>query len=174
MERSPVETHLLLFTQCARCFSNSWRLVHVLLLHFASTGIGKASRFVRCYSTHYTRHSTSWQKVNYIPGYRLPFSPISTIGALLPTTWWNLGYNWSWVYRETCKSIIPSAFTAVFISDVLSHLAFFNFSRDVMSIVPVFVGTPTLYTCSVDVLKQLVGNENKLHLVKPLHMTLHR
>lgn len=97
-----------------------------------------------------------WQgvkKVNYIPGHRLAFSPTTLVGALLPTTWWNLGYSWPWIYRES---------------------SFFNFSYDIMSIVPVLIGTPTLYSCSVDVLKQLLGNENKLHLVKPLDITLHR
>jgi len=95
----------------------------------------------------------SLKKVNYIPGYRLLFSPAGLPGALLPTSSWNLGYSWPWVHR---------------------HKSFFDFSHDIISIVPILSGKPTLYTCSVDVLKQLLSNENKLNLVKPLDITLHR
>ena len=52
--------------------------------------------------------------------------------------------------------------------------AFFNFTHDIISIVPVLTGTASYYTCSLDILKQLLGNETKTHLVKPLDITLHR
>ncbi|GJJ06948.1 hypothetical protein Clacol_001144 [Clathrus columnatus] len=63
------------------------------------------------------------RSVNYIPGMRPPFSPLSLFGAILPTSWWNPGLNWPWELRKT------------------------------------------------DVVKQLLGNEGKTHLVKPEELT---
>ncbi|KAF9003889.1 cytochrome P450 [Cyathus striatus] len=89
--------------------------------------------------------------VHYVPGLRPLFSPTSLLGAILPSTWWNLGHNWSWNLRET---------------------SFFNHSHDVISMVPILHGKTCFFTCSVDVLKQILGNEGKTHLTKPQDITL--
>src|ERR1700735_1920035 len=89
-------------------------------------------------------------------------------GAIIPTNFWNLGYGWPWVYRKTCAYI--ALCHRFYLTVCLA--AFFNFTHDIISIVPIFTGTSSFYTCSVDILKQLLGNETKTHLVKPLELTL--
>ncbi|GJJ09226.1 hypothetical protein Clacol_003448 [Clathrus columnatus] len=93
------------------------------------------------------------KKVNYLPGYRVILSPVTVLGRIVPTCFWNLGVNWAWAHRDT---------------------AYFNFTHDIISIVPAMFGEATFFTCSFDVMKQLLGNEHKLQLVKPLDLTLHR
>jgi len=115
---------------------------------FTTFSIGAAALTALC--THW--YIQGLRKVNYTPGYRQLFAPSSLVGAIIPTTFWNLGYSWPWVYRK---------------------ISFFNFTHDIISIIPVLTGKASYYTCSVDVLKQLLGNETKTHLVKPLDITLH-
>ena len=50
------------------------------------------------------------QRVNYMPGFRPLFSPLSLFGAIIPSTWWNPGLNWSWNQRRTCTLFIPFRF----------------------------------------------------------------
>jgi hypothetical protein len=50
--------------------------------------------------------------------------------------------------------------------------AFFGHTYDIISVVPMLQGTPMYYTSSQDVLRQLLGNEGKVQLVKPLEITL--
>ena len=30
-------------------------------------------------------------------------APTSLVGAMIPESWWNLGLDWTWEYRETGK-----------------------------------------------------------------------
>lgn len=87
-----------------------------------------------------------------MPGFRPMFSPLSPFGAIFPNNRANPGSSWSW-------------------SSTTSYL---NHTRDVISMVPIFPGTPCYYTNSVDVMKQILGNESKLNLVKPQDLTLAR
>ncbi|TFK32095.1 cytochrome P450 [Crucibulum laeve] len=91
------------------------------------------------------------RSVEHTPGFRPLFSPITIMGAALPRSSWNPGQMWQWDERET---------------------AYFNHSHDVISMVPILAGKPYYYTCSGEVLKQVLGNESKLHLAKPQEMTL--
>ncbi|KAF8510338.1 cytochrome P450 [Gautieria morchelliformis] len=116
-------------------------------MFFTTLSIGATSLILLC--THW--YIQGLRKVNYTPGYRQLLAPSSLAGAVIPTNFWNLGYMWPWIYRES---------------------SFFNFTHDIISIVPVLTGKASYYTCSVDVLKQLLGNENKTRLVKPLDITL--
>ena len=50
--------------------------------------------------------------------------------------------------------------------------AYFNHSHDVVSSVPLLIGEPCFYTCSLDVMRQVLGNEIKAGLVKPQDMTM--
>ena len=50
--------------------------------------------------------------------------------------------------------------------------AYSNHSNDVMSLVPLLVGKPCIYTCSLDVMRQVLGNEIKVGLTKPRDMTM--
>jgi len=88
-------------------------------------------------------------------GYRKILAPTSVLGATFPPSSWNLGRNWAWIHRKT---------------------AYYNHTHDIISIVPwpIIGGMASFYTCSVDVLKQLLGNESRTRLVKPLDITLHR
>ncbi|KAJ7750460.1 cytochrome P450 [Mycena maculata] len=84
--------------------------------------------------------------VNYIPGMRPLFAPMSLFGAAFGTRWWNPGMNWPWEWRKT---------------------AFFNHTHDIISVVPLISGGASVYTCSVDVARQLLGSEGKTQLFKP-------
>ncbi|KAF8575025.1 cytochrome P450 [Ramaria rubella] len=93
---------------------------------------------------------TGLQSVGYAPGLRPAFHPLSILGVIIPTMWWNPGLNWSWEWRKT---------------------TFFNHSYDVISMVPFLLGAPCYYTGSLNVIKQLLGQEGKTHLVKPRELT---
>ncbi|KAF8993184.1 cytochrome P450 [Cyathus striatus] len=89
--------------------------------------------------------------VSYVPGLRPLFSPTSLFGAIFPSSRWNLGYNWTWTQRET---------------------SYFNHSHDIISMVPILSGKACFYTCSVEVLKQLLGRESKTNLARSQDFTL--
>ncbi|KAJ7175368.1 cytochrome P450, partial [Mycena filopes] len=86
----------------------------------------------------------------HVPGFRPLFDPQSPLGSLIPTCWWNPGYLWPWLWRKS---------------------AYFNHQHDVISMVPLLVGRPCYYVGSMDVMKQLFGQEGKVQLVKPLELT---
>ncbi|KAF8526648.1 cytochrome P450, partial [Hysterangium stoloniferum] len=88
-----------------------------------------------------------------LPGYRPLFSPVALPGAAIPRTSWNLGHYWQWEDRFT---------------------SYFNYTHDVISIVPALIGVPYYYTSSLEVLRQVLGNEAKLRMFKPKEMTLSR
>ncbi|KAJ7749807.1 hypothetical protein DFH07DRAFT_942008 [Mycena maculata] len=88
--------------------------------------------------------------VNFEPGMRPLFSPLGLFGAVIPTCSWNPGLKWVWEWRKT---------------------NFGNYQYDVVSMVPLIFEEPYFYTCSVDVLKQLLNNESKTRLVKPPWLT---
>lgn len=46
------------------------------------------------------------QAMKHVPGMRILFSPMSPMGALLGTTWWNPGLEWNWKRRATGESYI--------------------------------------------------------------------
>ncbi|KAL5513630.1 hypothetical protein ACEPAH_4029 [Sanghuangporus vaninii] len=91
--------------------------------------------------------------VNFTPGPRPMFSPLTAFGAILPSSSLNPGTQWPWILRRT---------------------AYFNRSHDVIAFVPWLVGNPAYYTSSLDVMKQLLGAESKTHLEKPQDLTLAR
>ncbi|KAK7052194.1 leukotriene-B4 omega-hydroxylase 3 [Favolaschia claudopus] len=84
------------------------------------------------------RFITNLASVNYEPGMRPLFSPLGLFGAIIPTYWWNPGLRWVWEWRNS---------------------NFRNHEYDVVSLVPILMGNPYYYTCSVDVVKQLLNNE---------------
>ncbi|KAK0457448.1 cytochrome P450 [Desarmillaria tabescens] len=85
-------------------------------------------------------------------GYRPLFDPYSFPGNALPTTWWNIGFRWTWLYRRT---------------------AHFEHSYDLTTIIPVF-GNPYYVGASADIAKQVWGNELKTNLAKPQDFTTER
>ncbi|KAG7090374.1 hypothetical protein E1B28_009493 [Marasmius oreades] len=89
------------------------------------------------------------REVNYIPGIRSPFSPLSPLGASLPCTFWNPTHEWPWYWRKT---------------------GYFNQTHDIVSTVPFLLGTPSLYTSSLDVMKQLLNSEGT-RLEKPRELS---
>ncbi|OCB85148.1 hypothetical protein A7U60_g7774 [Sanghuangporus baumii] len=91
--------------------------------------------------------------VNFTPGPRPLFSPISALGAVLPSCSLNPGTQWFWKWR---------------------HEAYFNRSHDVIAFVPWMIGSPAYYVSSLDVMKQLLSAKNKIHLEKPQDLTLAR
>ncbi|KAJ6517309.1 cytochrome P450 [Mycena vitilis] len=88
--------------------------------------------------------------VDYEPGMRPLFSPLGLFGAVIPTCWLNPGLKWVWEWRE-------------------SNFRYHQY--DVVSMVPLIFGDAFFYTCSVDVVKQLLVNESKTRLIKPGWLT---
>ncbi|KAF8816052.1 cytochrome P450 [Phlegmacium glaucopus] len=93
------------------------------------------------------------RSVQFMPGYRPMLAPTSLPGAMFPESWWNLGGNWAYRFRKT---------------------AFFNYQHDIISIVPWLVGEPSYATCSLDVARQVMLNENQRQseLLKPERFSL--
>ncbi|KAJ7286021.1 hypothetical protein C8J57DRAFT_655572 [Mycena rebaudengoi] len=79
------------------------------------------------------------------------FSPFSIPGLVLPRSTWNATFLWMWLDRET---------------------SYFNHQHDVILMNPIFAGTPIIFVGSSRVVQQLLGNEAKLRLVKPVELTL--
>ncbi|KAH7911852.1 cytochrome P450 [Hygrophoropsis aurantiaca] len=75
--------------------------------------------------------------VNFLPGIRIPFQPLSVMGLILPESPWNPGLLFTWSWRHTRN---------------LYEL----YGNDTVSIVPYLSGVPTLYTQSLDVTRQVV------------------
>ncbi|KAJ3924921.1 MAG: cytochrome P450, partial [Lentinula lateritia] len=92
------------------------------------------------------------QFVNFMPGFRPLLSPLSPFGMLLPNNSLNPGPTWYWRKRNS---------------------SYFNKTHDIIAIVPL-LGFASYYTCSLDVMKQILGADMKLHIEKPYDMTLER
>ncbi|KAJ7478583.1 cytochrome P450 [Mycena galericulata] len=86
----------------------------------------------------YTRYTAALNLHTHVPGFKPLFDPQSPLGSIIPTCWWNPGYLWPWIWRKT---------------------AYFNHRHDVISMVPLLVGRPCYYVGSVEVMKQLFGQE---------------
>jgi hypothetical protein len=43
------------------------------------------------------------QAVSYMPGMRIPFQPLTAVGGVFPTTWWNPGVEFVWLWRSHCE-----------------------------------------------------------------------
>ncbi|KAF9243481.1 cytochrome P450 [Melanogaster broomeanus] len=75
--------------------------------------------------------------VGSLPGLRIPAEPLSILGAILPETRWNPGLLFTWTWRKN--------------RNVYRH-----YGRDTVSIVPFIHGSPTLYTRSMEVTRQVI------------------
>ncbi|CAL1711142.1 unnamed protein product [Somion occarium] len=80
---------------------------------------------------------------------RVLLSPMTVLGAITPTFRWNPGLNWCWEQRAT---------------------AYVNHTHEVISLVPILYGRRMYYLGSLNLFKQLLFAENKLHIEKPQDM----
>ncbi|KAJ3927692.1 MAG: cytochrome P450 [Lentinula lateritia] len=95
----------------------------------------------------------SLQFVHFMPGLRPLLSPLSPFGMLLPNhSLLNPGSTWHWSARNS---------------------SYLNKTHDIISIVPL-MGSVSYYTCSFDVMKQILSADIRLHTEKPYDMTLER
>ncbi|KZV65868.1 cytochrome P450 [Peniophora sp. CONT] len=97
------------------------------------------------------RYFKALQHVGHLPGIRSLIPPISPFGVILPNNSLNPGNLWSWHARGTAYS---------------------NYQQDIISVVTYFPSTPCYFTCSIDIIKQVAGNELRIHAVKPQDLTL--
>ncbi|KAF8649628.1 hypothetical protein AX16_005717 [Volvariella volvacea WC 439] len=84
--------------------------------------------------------------VGYIPGLRVPFEPLALPGVAIPTSWWNPGYKFPWKWR---------------------HRFYREHASESVSVVPFIKGTPSIYTCNLDVARQVVAGGNRSSWIKP-------
>ncbi|KAF8823184.1 hypothetical protein HHX47_DHR10000383 [Lentinula edodes] len=93
----------------------------------------------------------SLQFVHFMPGLRPLLSPLSPFGMLLPNhNLLNPGSTWYWSARNS---------------------SYLNKTHDIISIVPL-LGSVSYYTCSFDVMKQILSADIRLQIEKPYDMTL--
>ncbi|EIM82087.1 cytochrome P450 [Stereum hirsutum FP-91666 SS1] len=83
--------------------------------------------------------------MGYLPGLRSLFTPISPFGALLPTVRWNPGLSWQWRWRNTVYE---------------------RAGVETISVLAYLFGRPSIYTCSIEVAKQVVATKGQFE--KPL------
>ncbi|KAL0572355.1 hypothetical protein V5O48_009611 [Marasmius crinis-equi] len=74
------------------------------------------------------------RSLSYLPGIRSPFSPISPIGALVATRWWQAAVNVNWVRRARLYT-----------------------TTETIASTPWLSGPPLLYTSNLDVAKQIIS-----------------
>ncbi|KAF8447273.1 cytochrome P450 [Boletus edulis BED1] len=75
--------------------------------------------------------------VGSLPGLRIPFSPFSVPGGVLPATWWNPGFTFVWNWRK-------------------DRNVYRRFGRDTTSIVSFVHGSPMIFTRSLEVGRQVL------------------
>lgn len=97
---------------------------------------------------------------------RVLVSPMTVLGAITPTFRWNPGLNWCWERRATGRR--ASYRTTSFNTYVVS--AYVNHTHEVISLVPILYGRRMYYLGSLNLFKQLLFAENKLHIEKPQDM----
>ncbi|GLB42270.1 putative cytochrome P450 [Lyophyllum shimeji] len=84
--------------------------------------------------------------LNHLPGMRVPFQPLAAPGAILPTTRWNPGLRFPWLWRFTFYK---------------------RYQSENVSIVPFISGVPGIYTSNLDVARQVAAGGHKSSFVKP-------
>ncbi|KAG6812865.1 hypothetical protein H0H92_015793 [Tricholoma furcatifolium] len=84
--------------------------------------------------------------VNSLPGMRIPFQPLAAPGALIPTSWWNPGLRFPWEWRLTFYK---------------------RYGNENVSMVPFISGIPGIYTCNLDVARQVASGGHKTSFIKP-------
>lgn len=84
--------------------------------------------------------------VNNLPGMRVPFQPLAAPGVILPTSWWNPGLRFPWLWRSTFYK---------------------NYQNESVSIVPFISGVPGIYTSNLDVARQVAAGGHKSSFIKP-------
>ncbi|TFK45544.1 cytochrome P450 [Heliocybe sulcata] len=82
------------------------------------------------------RYLSALKSVSYLPGLKSVFVPLSPLGSLLPTTWWNPGVDWHWKWR----------------SDVYRR-----YKSQTISCISLTGGQPIIYTSSMHVAKQILN-----------------
>lgn len=96
------------------------------------------------------------KSLNYTPGMRVAFAPMSLLGAVIPTVWWNPGLEWSWLWRRT-GILTKSPSEYIFLT--AAWLAYMNHQHEIISVIPFLHGNPAYYVSSLNVLKQLSDKE---------------
>ncbi|OCH86767.1 cytochrome P450, partial [Obba rivulosa] len=88
------------------------------------------------------RFVSGLKSVSYLPGFRCVFSPLSILGVILPTGYFNPGINWYWLWRKRVYEYYGSR--------TIASVSLF--------------GVPIIFTASADVARQvLVGNSAKFY-----------
>ncbi|KAJ7898135.1 cytochrome P450 [Mycena leptocephala] len=84
--------------------------------------------------------TSSRKKVGHLPGLRTIFSPTSLLGALIPTSFWNPGMLWTWVWRN---QVYP------------------KYGLQTISVLGYLSGGPTICTISLDVAREFLSLKGK-------------
>ncbi|PPQ81934.1 hypothetical protein CVT25_013782 [Psilocybe cyanescens] len=75
------------------------------------------------------------QTVSSLPGLRVPFYPLGMPGAIIPTSWWNPGLHFTWLWRDSVYK---------------------RFGFDTISVVSFISGAPAFYTADLSVARQVL------------------
>ncbi|KAH9478750.1 Cytochrome P450 monooxygenase 124 [Psilocybe cubensis] len=111
-------------------------------LTVTNVGLALLALFV---TSRVVKYRKGLRAVSYMPGFRIPFHPLSLPAILLPKASWNPNYYSPWTWRYSFYKPFPN---------------------DTISVVPYLVGSPTFYTTNVDVARQVSGGGHKCSFYK--------
>lgn len=94
---------------------------------------------------------------------RVLFSPLSLLGAVLPTTWWNPGLRWCWEWRTSSLTLFPIIFDVI----LTINADYMSYTHEIISMVPVVLGSPAFYVGSLGAMKRLLEDESRIAMEKP-------
>jgi hypothetical protein len=93
--------------------------------------------------------------VKNLPIHFCGFPPLSVWGATTPTFWWNLGLNFTWHWKD-CEYLK----TVVWPARANLAAVYKKRGSEVVLIMPLVSGPPTLYTSSPEVVQQVLGYDS--------------
>ena len=100
-----------------------------------------------------------------MPGLRVPFHPLALPGVAIPTSRWNAGYSFPWVWRRTCKRAFCAFCATILMTDIPQ--VYKEWGNETVSLVPFISGWPTIYSSNLDVARQISGGGTKNNFIKP-------
>ncbi|KAG6331162.1 hypothetical protein ID866_7928 [Astraeus odoratus] len=90
-------------------------------------------------------------ETRYLPGIRPLFDPAAPPGNFIPTCWFNYGFLWTWILRNTPQQFRPN--------------------HEILTSVPLLVGSPFYYLRSVETVRQFLANEVRNDIIRPASFT---
>ena len=95
---------------------------------------------------------------------------MSAWGSILPTCRFNPGLNWQWEWRKDGTLLRPLTRSS---SLQIHHSAYARFGTETISTVPYLFGDPAIYTCSLEVARQILSTQGEFYKNPRVHRDHH-